>query len=349
MNDIEDAFGIVEQAETPAVETSREQQLTELHQVKADALATVRPLKELTVETHGLKKIVEGRKAVVKLRTSIDKRRKLLNEEAKKWIDTVNGVAKEIGSIIEPVEMHLKHQEALHEEQQRQAAEAERVERVAVRRMTWPESAGAFPESEAGSLTSLEWTSFTFERVKAENARKQEEAQRAAERAELEELRRAKAESDRREAEALAERRRVEAAERLYVAAKIISKSLAETQAEQDRLIVLPTGAGKSVVSGMMMRQSNESAEAEQSRIARIAKMWDNHEAELSATEAAIEADILPLNTQVEEERKPVVLSVGDRMTKFEELKSALRELLQMQGDVDWRGMVREALEDATA
>lgn len=312
MNDIEDAFGITEQAETPAVETSREQQLTELHQVKADALATVRPLRDLTVEVHGLKKVVEGRKAVVKLRTSIDKRRKLLNEEAKKWIDTVNGVAKEIGSIIEPVEIHLKHQEALHEEQQRQAAEAERVERVAVRRMTWPENAGAFPESEAGSLSALEWTSFTFEKVKAENARRQEEAQRAAERAELEELRRAKAESDRREAEALAE------------------KHVAEETARQAELV----------------RQ--QSAEAEQSRIARIAKMWDDHEQELAVTEAAIEADILPLNLPVVEQRKPVIYSVSDRLTKFEELKSALRELLQMQGDVDWRGMIREALEDAT-
>jgi len=312
VNDIEDAFGYTEQVEQPPAETSRETQLTELYQVKADALATVRPLKELTVEVHGLKKVVEGRKAVVKLRTSIDKRRKLLNEEAKKWIDTVNGVAKEIGAIIEPVEIHLKHQEALHEEQQRQAAEAERVERVAVRRMSWPENAGAFPESEAGSLTALEWTSFTFEKVKAENARRQEEAQRAAERAELEELRRAKAESDRREAEALAE------------------KHVAEETARQAELV----------------RQ--QSAEAEQSRIARIAKMWDDHEQELAVTEAAIEADILPLNLPVVEQRKPVIYSVSDRLTKFEELKSALRELLQMQGDVDWRGMVREALEDAT-
>lgn len=338
MNDIEDAFGIVEQDESPPVETSREQQLTELHQVKADALATVQPLRDLTVEVHGLKKVVEGRKAVVKLRTSIDKRRKLLNEEAKKWIDIVNGVAKEIGSIIEPVELHLKQQEALYEEQQRQAAEAERVERVAVRRMSWPENAGAFAESEAGSLSALEWTSFAFERIKVENARRREEQQRAAERTELEELRRLKAESDRREAEALVERRRVEAAERLCVAAKIISKSLAETQAEQDR----------------------QSAEAEQSRIARIAKMWDSHEQELAVTKAAIEADILPLNRPVGEERKPVVLSVSDRLkplvlsvsdrlTRFEELKSALRELLQMQGDVDWRGMIREALEDANA
>jgi len=331
VNDIEDAFGITEQTETSAVETSREQQLTELHQVKADALATVRPLKDLTVETHGLKRVTEGRKAVVKLRTSIDKRRKMLNEEAKKWIDTVNGVAKEIGSIIEPVEMHLKHQEALHEEQQRQAAEAERVERVAVRRMTWPENAGAFFESEAGSLSALEWTSFTFERVKAENVRRQEEAQRAAECAELEELRWAKAEGDRREAELLAERRRAEA------------ESIAELLAERNR----------TEAAARQVEQDRQAAEAEQTRIARIAKMWDDHEAELSATEAAIEADILPLNRPViysaSDRMKPLVLSVSDRLTKFEELKAALRELLQMHGDVDWRGMIREALEDATA
>jgi hypothetical protein len=312
MNDIEDAFGIVEQVDAPAVETSREQQLTELHQVKADALSTVRPLRDLTVETHGLKRVTEGRKAVVKLRTSIDKRRKLLNEEAKKWIDTVNGVAKEIGAIIEPVELHLKHQEALHEEQQRQAAEAERVERVAVRRMSWPENAGVFPEAEAGSLSALEWTSFTFERIKVENARRQEDVQRAAERAELEELRRAKAESDRRSAEAAAERNRTEAAAR---------------QAEQDR----------------------QAAEAEQSRMIRIAKMWDDHEQELPVTEAAIEADVLPLSPPIQDQTKPVAHSVDDRLEKFDELKAALRELLQMQGAVDWRGMIREALEDATA
>jgi hypothetical protein len=194
--------------------------------------------------------------------------------------------------------------------------------------MTWPENAGVFPESEAGSLSALEWTSFTFDRIKAENARRQDEQQRAAERAELEELRRAKAESDRREAEMLAERRRTEAAERLCVVAKSISKSLAETQAEQDR----------------------QSAEAEQSRIARISKMWDDHEQELAVTEAAIEADILPLNRPVQDAPKPVVYPVSDRLTKFEELKAALRELLRMQGDsVDWRGMIREALEDATA
>ncbi len=171
MNDLEDAFGIVEQSEPVAVEQpSREQQLTELHQVKADALATVRPLRELTVDTHGLAKVKEGRKAVVKLRTSVDKRRKLLNEEAKKWIDLVNGTAKEILSIIEPVEMHLKGQEALHESRQRQAEEAERQERVALRRAAWPANAGPFPEFEAGNMSAVDWQGLVFTRSTQQQA-----------------------------------------------------------------------------------------------------------------------------------------------------------------------------------
>lgn len=88
-------------------------QLTRLHQVKADAQTLVRPMRAMTVETDGLPAVQTARKAVVKMRTSVDKRRKALNDEAQTWIKTVNGVAKEITGILEPVEEHLKNQEAL--------------------------------------------------------------------------------------------------------------------------------------------------------------------------------------------------------------------------------------------
>ena len=114
MNDIAEAFGESdEQPEAVPVATNREEGLTQLHQVKADALAMVRPLRELTVARNGLKAAVDGRKAVVKLRTGVDKRRKALNAEAKSWIDTVNATAKEILAIIEPVEDYLKTQEVI--------------------------------------------------------------------------------------------------------------------------------------------------------------------------------------------------------------------------------------------
>lgn len=287
MNDIEEAFGVTDD-QPEVVETStREQGLTELHQTKADALATVRPLRELTVEKHGIKKVIEGRKAVVKLRTSVDKRRKLLNEEAKKWIDTVNGTAKEILAIVEPVELHLKGQEALHEERQRQAEEAERLERVAVRRGAWPADAGEFPEAEAGTLAAVDWQTFVFERMKSESERRKEAERQAAERAELEEFRRAKAQAE------------------------------------------------------------------ERAKLEKRAKLWD----ETPAVEPVSEPVVLPISEGVgrmaDDLRQgwnietPVKPS-RNADSRLLDLVQAVKEIIQMRGDVDWRGLLSEALEDAS-
>ncbi len=134
MNDIAEAFGeIEEQPEAVPVASNREEQLTQLHQVKADALATVRPMLRMTLESDGIKRITETRKAAVKLRTAVDRRRKEINAEAKKWIDTVNGVAADIVAILAPAEAHLKGLEAEHERRIREAEDAERQERIALR------------------------------------------------------------------------------------------------------------------------------------------------------------------------------------------------------------------------
>ena len=204
MNDIAEAFGESdEQPEAVPVATNREEGLTQLHQVKADALAMVRPLRELTVARNGLKAVVDGRKAVVKLRTGVDKRRKALNAEAKSWIDTVNATAKEILAIIEPVEDYLKTQEVIHERQKREAEQAERAERIALRRATWPGDAGEFPELEAGTMDAISWAGHTMVRIQNERRRLEDQRQHAAERAELEEYRRRQGEIDRGFAERL--------------------------------------------------------------------------------------------------------------------------------------------------
>lgn len=326
MNDIEEAFGVTDD-QPEVVETStREQGLTELHQTKADALATVRPMRELTVEKHGIKKVIEGRKAVVKLRTSVDKRRKSLNEEAKKWIDTVNGTAKEILSIIEPVELHLKGQEALHEERQRQAEEAERLERVAVRRGAWPADAGEFPEAEAGTLAAVDWQTFVFGRMRSESERRKEAERQAAERAELEEFRRAKAEAE-RQARQTAER-----------------ETLARQHAEE--------------------RAAFEKAEAEATaKFEKRAKLWD----ESPVVEPPSEPVILPVSEGVGrmaddlrqgwsvqsekqlggiwEMRTPKPSRNAE--SRLLDLVQSVKEIILMRGDVDWRGLLSEALEDA--
>lgn len=373
MNDIEEAFGFIDD-QPEVVETStREQGLTELHQTKADALATVRPLRELTVEKHGIKKVIEGRKAVVKLRTSVDKRRKSLNEEAKKWIDTVNGTAKEILSIIEPVELHLKGQEALHEERQRQAEEAERLERVAVRRAAWPADAGTFPESEAATRSAVDWQVLTQDRQKAEAERREEAARREAERLELEKLRREKAEAEQRFAEQLRREREAK------LAAEREAERLRHEQAEAERQARQAAERERLAIQHTEEQAAFEAAEAERLKIAaalaerleaereaslkaaldKRAKLWDEHESESIRAFAEPPSDpvVLPISEGVgrmaDDLRQgwsvePPVKPSRNIANRLWDLVAAVKEIVAMDGEPDWRGLLTEALEDAT-
>lgn len=309
MNDIAEAFGeFDEQAEAVPVASNREEGLTQLHQTKADALAMVRPLRELTVARNGLKAVVDGRKAVVKLRTSVDKRRKALNAEAKSWIDTVNATAKEILAIIEPVEDYLKTQEVIHERQKREAEEAERAERIALRRATWPAD-GEFPEIEAGTLSAVDWNLLVFRTLSAEAKQRQQAEQHAAERAELEEYRRLKEQRDREFAERLQER--AEATGYPHEFRRSLNKA------------TMPDG-------------------------------------QISYTPAPIEPPAEPVVLPVSEgvgriadelrevwTPEPTAAPERDAATRLADLIRSLRYLVRMQGEVDWRGQITEAITDA--
>jgi len=212
MNMLADAFGEETEPENDqalAAVSDREQQLTQLHAVKSDAMSAVRPMLKMSLESDGIKRVVENRKATVKLRTSVDKRRKEINAEAKKWIEQVNGVAADIVAILAPAEAHLKGLEAEHERRIREAEDAERQERIALRRTTWPADAGEFPEAEAGSMSSIDFAGLTIVRKQQAKRQREDEAQRAAERAELEAYRQKQAEIDR----AFADRLQAKAAE----------------------------------------------------------------------------------------------------------------------------------------
>jgi hypothetical protein len=343
MNDIEEAFGFSDDQSEVVEVSTREQGLTELHKTKSDALATVRPLKELTVEKHGIKKVIEGRKAVVKLRTLVVKRRKSLNEEAKKWIDTVNGTAKEILSIIEPVELHLKSQEALHEERQRQAEEAERRERVAVRRAAWSVDAGTFPEGDAATRSAVDWQVLVTERQKAEAVRREEEARREAERLELEKLRREKAEAEQRFAEQLRKEREAKRA------AEREAERLRQEQADAERQRIAAALAG---------RLEAERAGSLKTAPDKRAKLWDEHEAESirAFAEPPSEPVVLPISYGVgrmaDDLRQgwsvqPPVKPSRNADSRLLDLVAAVKEIIAMDGQPDWRGLLTEALEDA--
>ena len=307
-----------------------ERGLTELHQVKADVMTAVRPLRELTLDTDGLKKVSEGRKAAMRMRTSVDKRRKALNDEAQKWIKNVNDTAKEILAIVEPVELHLKGQEALHEERQRQAEEAERLERVNVRRVAWPADAGIFPESEAATRSAVDWQVLVTERQKAEVARREEAERREAERQELEKLRREKAEAEQRFAEQLRQEREAK------LAAEREADRLRQEQAEAER---------QKMVAALAERLESERAESLKSALDKRAKLWDEHEAEpVPVAEMAppFEGEIIAIWTAQPKQ----VRSVESRLAGLVE---SVMEIIAMDGQPDWRGLLAEALEDATA
>jgi hypothetical protein len=288
MNMLADAFGEETEPENDqalAAMSDREQQLTQLHAVKSDAMAAVRPMLKMSLESDGIKRVVENRKAAVKLRTSVDKRRKEINAEAKKWIEQVNGVAADIVAILAPAEAHLKGLEAEHERRIREAEDAERQERIVIRRATWPADAGEFPEAEAGSMSSIDFAGLTIVRKQQQKRQREDEAQRAAERAELEAYRQKQAEIDR----AFADRLQAKAAELKPV----------EPVTEP---VVLPVSEG-------VGRIADE-----------LREVWT------------------PVPAQAPER---------DAATRLADLIRSLRYLVRMQGEVDWRGQITEAIADA--
>lgn len=322
---------------------TQERGLTELHQVKADVLAAVRPLRELTLDTDGLKKVSEGRKAAMRMRTSVDKRRKALNDEAQKWIKNVNDTAKEILAIVEPVELHLKGQEALHEERQRQAEEAERMERVTVRRAAWPTDAGTFPESEAATRSAVDWQVLIQDRQKAETERREEVARRQAERLELEKLRREKAEAEQRFAEQLRKEREAK------LAAEREAERLRHEQAEAER---------QKIATALAERLEAERAASLKTALDKRAKLWDEHEAEAirAFAEPPSEPVVLPISEGVgrmaDDLRQgwtvdPPVKPSRNAESRLLDLVQAVKEIIAMDGQPDWRGLLAEALEDA--
>ena len=289
MNDIAEAFGEIEEQpendQALAAVSDREQQLTQLHVTKFNVIQQARPMLKMTLSGNGIQQIVSNRKTVVKMRTSVDKRRKEINAEARAWIEKVNGVAAEILAELAPAEAHLKGLEAEHERQKREAEEAERAERIALRRATWPADAGEFPEAEAGSMDAISWAGHTMVRIQNERRRLEQEREHAAERAELEEYRRRQAEIDR----GFAERLQTKAAELKPV----------EPVSEP---VVLPVSEG-------VGRIADE-----------LREVWTPQPAERPERDAA---------------------------TRLADLIRALKYLMMMRGEVDWRGQIAEAILDS--
>lgn len=184
-------------------------------------------------DREGYKAVHEARMVVKNTRVGIEKTRKALGEEAREYLNKVNGEAKRIIGELEPVEAHLAAEEKkIDDEKERLKAEAERKEQEQLQgRVAKLVGLGCHFDGEKYVLGSNEATvtqikqasDETFnnflnaveadakkiaeQKAAEEAARKAEEEKLAAERAELERLRK---EQEEREAKIRAQQEEIE-------------------------------------------------------------------------------------------------------------------------------------------
>lgn len=199
-------------------------------------------------DRKGLEKVHDARMLFVKARTSLDKTRKKMNEEAQEHIRKINGEAKRLQSKIEPHESRLaKLEDDVEAERERIKQEAENARRVKISARYEALKAVGF---DGNMMAVPDWTDNQFadamtnaRAAKAERDRlaEDERQRQAAEQARLKKLEEEAAEaSAKQEREAAAERERLAAIERQKQAEEAEARrkeaeKLAAERAELDR------------------------------------------------------------------------------------------------------------------
>lgn len=192
-------------------------------------------------DAEGAKRVHEARMIVKNSRVGVEKTRKKLKEDSLAWGKMVDGEARRLTALLEPIESHLEAEEEAYEKERerikREAAEAK--QRKLQARVDAMQRYRAVCDLK--TLSEMEDGEFDIALQKAmqEDARRREiEAEQAAERKRIEEEQAAarKAEADRLAAEA--EERRLAAEARLAAereAQRLESERIAAERAELER------------------------------------------------------------------------------------------------------------------
>lgn len=187
-----------------------------------------------------MKEAREGRLALKSIRVETEKTRKSLKENIVKQGKAIDGVAKVIKSLIEPIEQHLDEQEKFVERQEQKRIEDLRAERAEALAPYGPEFNGAI---RLGELSEEDFNTL-FESVKGGFLAKQQAEQERIEqeKAEAEERERLRQENEKLRLQVEATKREIEARE----AAKIAEQEkldeeewLASLQPESEKIISL--------------------------------------------------------------------------------------------------------------
>lgn len=117
----------------------------------------------------GFKRVYEARQVVKKARTSVDKKRKELTEDARKFTTRVNEEAKRITALLLPIETHLESQEVAYErERERIRMEKELAQqRLVETRVTRLRALDVLYSSETDTFTQYGSHALTLEDIKA--------------------------------------------------------------------------------------------------------------------------------------------------------------------------------------
>lgn len=275
----------------------------------------------MTLEESGSEKIIEARKRVSRLRIKIEAKRKELKERSLKEGRAIDGEAKRLTALLEPIETHLAKQEAIHNAERDRIKEEKKQEQARLlqtrlNRLAELRVAGNFERLQA--MDDAEFELFYLQQKVESDKRRQAEAEREAEiAAQAEEIRLRAAEL---EAERQRMREQAEAIEkqRLQDQARMDAER-AEIRREQEQL----------------KREAEERAEAERQRVLaeRRAEEAKELEAKRATEEAARIARLEALRPEIEKAE-----SFGNEML------TDARKTLESLGNPHWSAQALEAV-----
>jgi hypothetical protein len=293
------------------------------------------PLKINGVEDkEGMRAVHEARMNMKGLRVQVEKRRKELKASALQYGQQVDGAAKQLVELMDPIECHLESEENRinHEkerlrkeaEEQRRAAAQSRVDALLAVGVNLPYALAEQMPEEAYQERLTEATEayrIVKEKAEAEEAerlRKQaeEDAQRkaeaerlAAERAELERLRAQQEEAARIEREKIeAERAKIREHEEAIAAE---AKRIADARAAEERRVA-DEQAAKDRAAELEKAKKEAAAKAERETRERIAR--ENEE----AAKKAARADAKRKRAEALRPDKEKLIGVADRLAEVE-------------------------------
>lgn len=211
-------------------------------------------------DKKGYKAVYDARQIVKGKRILVERKRKELNQDAQEYIKAVNGEAKRITELLEPIELHLENEET-RIEQERERLKKEAAEREAARIQDRIDKLHAYgygvDYAAIKSMTDIEFND-TLGQARVSFEKEQEEKRIAAEKAEQERIEQ--------------ERLKKEESERLAKERELLEKQRKEQEEKEKALLYEQQilEAEKKAIELQKQKEADEKAAVERKRLQEI-------------------------------------------------------------------------------